>query len=441
MNFFIAALAILLITIVGYIIIRGFALIEDKFLSIGVGFGLGVGLVYLQLFLYSRIGIPWDRNLVIYPWIILGIVILAWKKKKFRFKIKKYPKFSWFVWFLALGILIACAYVLLEAIIRPPVAWDAWATWLLKSKIFFLNGNVSSSALSYATSDYPLVINLLGTFIYVVLGHIDDTAVLLTSVAFFVFLALTFFAFIKSRFGLQYALFYTFLLVTTQILIRQGGRLEAGLADLPLGYFTFVSIVLLFEYFKTNKGRLFLILNIFLGFLCLIKFEGLPIAFFIEFCGFYHLYKKRLYQHAYSILLFLLPVIDWYSYLIFNPIHTHYFSVHTVEISVSKTIGAIYGTLFASLNIKSWNLLFVVYMQSFFNGFKKSGEQKILNLLIISQIVIYLVLYIFTAGNAPNSSIDRLLVHLAPLVILSIALFGYMPNFKPLVIFIRKQIN
>src|SRR4030067_1512713 len=110
-------------------------------------------------------------------------------------------------------------YVLIEALIRPVGVWDAVAIWLNKSKIFYLDGSLVPSHFIHIDSGYPLVVSLLGTFIYIILGHVNDTAVLITSFAFYSFLALSFFSILKEKFGVKYALIFTLLMVTTQNLV------------------------------------------------------------------------------------------------------------------------------------------------------------------------------------------------------------------------------
>jgi len=55
-------------------------------------------------------------------------------------------------------------------------------------------------------------------------------------------------------------------------------------------------------------------------------------------------------------------------------------------------------------------------------GLRKNKEIFILHSIVLSQLLIYICLYIFTYGNAPDSSIERLLMHLAPIALFSIAL-------------------
>ncbi len=437
MNTLIVLLSILFVSGIGFLLLRLFGILKskDNLIALGASYGLGVGLIALQLYLYYRIDIPWQREYVLAPWVILlGIMILKnipsrkrlasikEKIKKFNFpKISKIDKINFL---LIIGILIAVSYTIFEALLRPVVTWDAWSVWLLYPKMFFIDGKVTVETLRYTFAGYPPTVSLLDSFIYISLGKIDDTAVLLTSSAFYIFLAITFFAVLKQKFGLRYALLFTFLMVTTQNFIRHGGRLEAGLADLPVGYFAFLSVIFLFEYFKTHAPKILLICSVFLGITSLIKYEGLPLAFFIAFCCFIYIIRNRLFKHLLILVLWIAPFFLWQTDRRITGIANTYFSEgHSLEYGIMKSKNAFSGTFKELINIKSWGLLWITYFYSLIAfGIKKQKELAVLNFVILSQLILYLVIYNVTAGNAPDSSIQRLLMHIAPLAYLCIAI-------------------
>lgn len=424
MNIFIVIFTILFISLIGYIIIRGFEFIsaKDNLLAIGVSYGLGVGLISMQLYLYSSIGIPWQRSTILIPLIILIAGILFKKRKKLFFSLPKIPSLRLIDKLIIFGILISILYVIFEAVLRPATAWDTWADWLLLAKIFFINGKITPAMIFYIKSVYPLTINLLGTFVYIMLGKVDDTAVLITSSAFYAYLAILFFASLYKQFGIRYALIFTFLLVSTQNFVRHGGRLEAGLADLPLGYLSFTSVILLFRYMKDSRIKTFLLLNTFLAITSLIKFEGLTLTFFIAICSLSVIYKNKHYNHILLFLVWILPFCLWEISRAVMHQKSNYFSGHAFDLSVKKTLNAFWGTLKELLNIKSWNMLWIVYFYSLLiSNIKKNIELAILNFVILSQLSVYLFIYIFTYGNEPSSSIERLLMHIAPLAFYTVA--------------------
>jgi hypothetical protein len=290
--------------------------------------------------------------------------------------------------------------------------------------MFFIDGKITPETLRYTFAGYPMTVSLLDSFIYIVLGRIDDTAVLLISSAFYIFLAISFFAILKERYGLRYALVFTLLMVTTQNFIRHGGRLEAGLADLPLGYFGFLSVVFLFSYFKTHSPKILFIFTVFLGITSLIKYEGITLAFLIAFCSFIFIIRHRLYSHLLILILWVIPLFSWQIDRRITGIENTYFSTtHPHEYGIQKSVNAFWGTFKELINIKSWGFLWITYFYSLFAfGIKKQRELAVLHFVILFQLSIYLLIYNTTLGNAPDSSISRLLMHIAPLAFLSIAI-------------------
>lgn len=424
MNALITSLTILFISSLGFIIIWGFRLLPPKnnLLAAAYSYGLGVGLISMQLFIYARLHIPWHKELLIFPWLVLIVVLLIKNRKAIHLRLPKKPKLGIFEYLLLVGIFLTISYVVFEALIRPVSVWDSWAMWLFKAKIFFMDGGVFTSAFHYEKSGYPLVINFLGTFIYLMLGRVDDSAVLLTSSAFYLSLALLFFCSLNKKFSLRYALLFTFLLITTQNFIRQGGRIEAGQADLPLGYYAFASLMLLFNYLKNSDKKSLLLMNIFVGILSLIKYEGIPLGIAIQLFALIHIYKHKLYTHLWYLLFWVTPLIDWQVYRTIYQPQNSYFESHRLILSFNKIVNAIFGTIKEFINLKSWNMLWIIYFYSlFWVKVKYSKELVIANTIIFFQLSIYMTMYFFTVGNGPESSIERLLIHIAPIVLFSLA--------------------
>lgn len=425
MNSIIVLFTILFIATIGYVFIQGFGLLARKntLLAIGLSYGVGIGLISFQLFMYARIGIAWQRELILVPWLLFFAFMFVHHRRNFLFHSPKSPRFSGVDFLLVVSIGISITYVIFEALIRPVTAWDGWATWLLESKIFFLDGTINPQIFTYLDSTYPLVIKMLGTFVYLMIGSVDDTAVLLTSVAFYLFTALLLFAVLQKRYGFRYALFFTFLLVTTQNVIRHGGRLEAGLADLPLGYYFFSCAILLLEYYERSRFKTLMLLCVLLGITQLIKVEANFFTILVVLLVVLRMVQQKLYHQMFILLFWFIPLVDWYLYRKMHGLQKNYFTVFTFGITASKSIDAIVGTLKELVNIKSWNFLWIIYFSLLFSlSARKRKEVALLHLLILSQLTIYVLIYIITVGSSPESSIERLLIHLAPLSFYAVAL-------------------
>ena len=414
------------ITSLGFVVIKYFDLWhkEDNLLVLACSYGLGVGIIAMQLYLYSRIGLLWNLQIIIVPWLFFLVYVFVKSRQKFKLNFPKPPTFKKINFVLLTLIFLAISYVFFEALIRPVSVWDGVSIWLYKSKVFFIDQAISQN-LSVFLSDpgYPLIVSLLGSFIYIILGHVNDSAVLLTSFAFYFFNALLLFTVIKKRFGLTYALVFTFLFVTTQNFIRHGGRMEAGQADLPLGYYSLICFILLIEYIKKNKTKILLLLSIFLGITGLIKSEAVFITIAIAIPILYQVYKTKLYNHLLVLSVWILPVLDWewYKKIMFNLNNSH--SLYQQFFSAQRIANTFSGMIKEFINIKSWNILWIAYFYSFFAfKIKNNKELILLNFIILSQFLIYFLIYIFFTGYTPDSSAERLYVHIAPLVFYYLAI-------------------
>lgn len=419
MNIGITFLALLLITLVGFVIIKAINVLPKKsnLFILSLGYGLGIGILYTQLYLYSRIHIPWNQFTILFPWVI---VLVFFYKYLLSFSIPKKITLDKLSLFFLTGIIISMAYTLFEALLRPVTTWDGWASWLFKAKVFFIEGQITPQILSYVGAEYPLVINLLGTYIYTLLGRIDDTSVLLTSFAFYFFLSIGFFSVIQKEYGTKYALFATFLFVTIQNFVRHGGRIAAGQADLPLGYYIFFSTMLLLEYYKTSSKKVLILLSIFLGITGLIKVEGMPLTMVMVLLIGYVIYTKRVYSHLWLLLFWLFPIMEWNIYkkvhnLSYTGEHAFWFSLEAFPYVIYDVVQRIIKEL---ITIKTWNMLWITYFFTLlFLSRKINKELFLINIIILSQLSLYLIIYLFLTGFHPESSIERLLVHIAPLAL------------------------
>jgi hypothetical protein len=425
MTSLIVLITIIATSLIGYTIIRGFDLVEDKLIAFSYSYGLGIGLIYAQMFMYS-LGIGWYRLVLLFPWLIICAAILILKRENFKFKPPRKLKLNNIEYLLIALILILVFYTVFEALLRPTFTWDSWAIWIGEAKAYFLHGRLDKEILEYLKNDYPLALKLYWVFVYGVLGKFNDTSILLTSSAFYVFLLLAFFSTIRTRIGRGKALIFTFLLASVQVMIRQGGRFEAGQADLPLGYFCFISTMLLLDYFKNKRWQTFLLFNSFLAITTLTKMEGLPFALVAGSIGVLTAYRNKLYSHLVLLLFWLIPVMHWRIFRIENALGSYASQGHPFQFSMQKTLDSLVGSIKSLINVKSWGMLWILY---FFNLFafeiRKNKEVLILNVVVVSQLLVYLGSYIFSYGFNPESSAERLLAHMAPIALFCVALISY----------------
>lgn len=417
-------MGIILITLIGYCLIRKFQLIDlNDVEMLPFSFGLGGGIIALQLFIYSRLELHWSIVNILSPGLIL--LLLSVRSIKFRIPFKK-VKLSKIAIFLLFLILILASFVGFEAVIRPLSAWDGWATWLFKAKAFYADGNVDPALFLYMNSDYPYLVSLVSAFLYVFIGWANDQSVLLLFFSFYSFLGIAFFFSLLRNVGIKKSLIFTFLLLASQNIVRHGGRFEAGYVDLALGFYIFMSFELLLRYVKSKKLSNLIILNLFLGFTALIKNEGLPFSIIAQLVIIFHILKFKQFSYLLVLLFWAIPILDWNIFKFINHLPQNYLFSNTV-LRPERIAIVIKEISSEFLNIGNWNLLWLV----FFTGFlaylflKKSLELNISYIIIFFQLLVYIIVFLLTPVNPAlhiKNVADRLLIHLAPLAVFTIAM-------------------
>lgn len=424
MNEFLVIISIIIAVTIGYFVIKGFnLLVFHSFLEIlAYSYGLGIVFIAYQMFIYSWIGFAWSINSIILPWIIFFFIIFILRKKYFLLKINYLFRLSYIekIFFVLIGALII--FVALESLIRPLSAWDGFAIWLLRAKVFFFDGKIGDYIFEYSESDYPVGISLFATFSYIILGTVDDRAVLLIFFMFYLVLSVVFFFSLRRHTSSLNAFVFTFLLASIQNLIRQGGRYDVGHIDLALGYYFFMIVMLLIDFFNKRSLKILILLNIFLGFAPFIKNEGLIFSIIIEVFIVYALIKYKKIDYIFYTLFFLFPVLMWQLFKMYLPVPHGYLEKGSLHIS---RIFVIYKEILKEfLNIYRWNLLWPIFFISLIIS-KIKGHFNLVIVIIFFQMVAYLFVYLYTPLDPVlhvKSSFDRLLIHLSPLSIFFVGL-------------------
>lgn len=408
----------LFIVLIGYICIDRLSILKKESIvgKLSLGWGLGVGLIGLQLFLYSILQIPWSRFSLLLPWIPFIIFFFI---KRFRIpNFKMNHRFSNIERILIIFLILLNLFVAFEAVLRPVQAWDGWDNWLLRPKVFYMNNDLSLDYVRYTHDDYPLIMPLMDTFGYIIIGGIDDKNILFFYFMFYLALGGLFFAASQKLFGTKLALLYTFLLLSLQNLIRHGGRFEAGQSDLALGYYIFTGALLLAYFFKTKNKFLSLLLSIFLGITAQIKNDGMAYFLIVNTI----IVAVSIYWKKFSYILYLLPgfllVGSWTLYKILNDYPSNFLFRNGLDIHYEKTFAIIGAMLKEMINFQNWNLLWVIFATVLLLNWKNLGKAKLFLLLLLLQWLSYFAIFMITprepVGHVQNV-IDKLYLHLAPL--------------------------
>jgi hypothetical protein len=132
----------------------------------------------------------------------------------------------------------------------PLTDWDGWVNWASKANALFIDQTLSPNlyhnpARLPTNMDYPLLLPLTEAWFYTWLGQIDEPAVGLISLLFYLALLLLFYHAARLLVAPTAALGFTALLATVPRLERPA---HSGLADIPLAALVLLSFLLLFEW-------------------------------------------------------------------------------------------------------------------------------------------------------------------------------------------------
>jgi hypothetical protein len=384
-------------------------------------FGLGAGVVAFQLYVYSRFHIFWNVFLILVPWILLLATAFYFRKNELNFTLK-ITRVSVFSKLLIILIVILLFIVFIESISRPIPAWDGWASWLFRAKMFFVENGVKTQIFSYVPSEYPVIVSLMTTFLYKVLGFIDDRSVLLLYPSFYLSLTIMFFFSLKKTVGVARALLFTFLLISTQNIIRHSGRFEVGQADFILGFYMFASFSLFILFSRSKKLGNFILLQLFLAITALIKNEGIPFVLIIQMFLLVFIYKHRLFKILPYFLYFVIPFGDWQIFK--ASVHLFVITSYIQSSLHPERVGIIiYEYMKEFLKLANWNLLWIAFFVSYVVYIirrKSSQNLAVPYIIVFLQLLVYCSVFLFTSTNPmlhiPNVN-NRELIHLAPIAV------------------------
>ncbi len=424
MSFILILLTIFVVISAGFLVIELFGFLKEStlFEKLSFSWGLGFGFIGLQLFFYHLLHIEWNRLSILLPWIILFVLYVQKNRPyfpKLTFRLQLREKI------FVILILLLLLFVGFESILRPVQAWDAWDNWLFRSKVFYYHNTIDQYYFHYAQDEYPLIIPLVGTFGYIMMGQINDRLILLLFFMFYLCLGGIFFGTVRRLSSTQNALLFTFLLLSLQNLIRHGGRFEAGQADLALSYYIFSGTILLASFIKKKSKKTAILLSVFLGIAGQIKYDGMAFIVIVMLVFLLYVVKWKQYRYAYLLLPSFLLLIPWNLYKLLNQLPENFLFRSGINIHIERFVIVILSMSKEFFNIKNWNLLWIVFFVSLIFFWNRGKKAKLFLVVLSLQWLSYFLVFLMTPTNPVThiaNIIDKLYIHLAPIATLIIAL-------------------
>lgn len=326
MNFVIAVIAIIFISICGYGLIKLLLKENIPFSLFGIiplSFGAGLGILAILSHIIMLLRMHISFVTLYAPLAILFSYALTKIKLKQSFRMESFINtikgISWIEWLFIFAIIFGTVSIFIMSVAFPLHFWDSRAIWGTKAKMLFYSGTVFSSDFMdvnriHAHFRYPLLFPISQAFIYFAMGHADDWAVMILIGLFFPLMVS--FLYDLARVYLQdreKALAAAALVAVLPVFFMSDGPAHSGYADTPLAmlYCLSFGVTLLW---KQNKDFGFLLLSSFLtAILFFTKNEGANLmalnVFLVLVPDRMIFTKKNIMDSIKSLLIYLLLII------------------------------------------------------------------------------------------------------------------------------------
>lgn len=407
---------------IGSVFLNGFAIgrllkLNSIFLMLGLSFGIGIFLVFIISLLPLVFGQPIVFSVLIYLLVTITLMILpglGYGVSRIRIKDKKNL-------ILLVFIILNCIFVFIQSIIRPLIAWDGIASWFFGGKAFFYQKEVNEAFYNYANFDFPFFFQSILFFQSSLLDKFNETAGLMLFPFIYLSIVILYFSHLKSKSALRISLIFTFILASTQQLLRHGGYLDHGHVDILLSYFVLASTISYLNFREKKKFSAYILMQVFLLACAFIKNEGLVFAIIMQVTftilniNFYKQHKSYLVILIITILSIILWIVFKSAYLPANYrfIGPYFTNLHLLSEGLILIISEF-------VNVSRWNFSWILIFLSI-PLIQKSKNYKSISIVLLIVFLSYLFVY-FISPVDPRTEIkgsfDRLLLHIFPSIFL-----------------------
>ncbi len=314
---------------------------------------------------------------------------------------------------LAINVL----YAVSGAIHYPLGAIDVYSIWLLKAKEFYVNGIFPLSNLnqfSYSHPQYPILLPLIYSFIYQIIGGVKEIYVIILSpVAYISVLILAYKLFYKLNITENISLLLTYIFSMFGPLLAGGGRMHAGEADIFLILIYWGILHLIINYLNDNKSKWGLMIAILIALASQIKLEGLLPAFLFFFLPAKN--KDKLIW----ILISIIPSIIWTIIIKINGVTPDFgFTIPELLEFIIRFGTLIFLIIKEMVNYRNWYIFWPIFWLLIYKLKQNNNIYlKVITKTLLALVSLYMVNFLFSSLDimtyAP-SSIDRIMLQLSP---------------------------
>src|SRR4030043_426268 len=279
--------SILTILISGWIILKLFFHPKEQLPYaeiIILSFGIGTGFVGLAIFFLSFIVKFFNINYLLLVEALL-FIFAFFKIKKNLFSCTGLPRkqkstYSPITIFFVSILIWEIIYVFLDSLSLPFTAWDAWASWGLKAKMFFIEKTFPFQPwaelpwFSAAHLEYPILMPFLETYIYSFLNQIHEPLVRFFCSFYYIGSIALFYYHLKKQFNINFVLASCFCLATIPNFLRMA---SSGYMEVPLIFYLTGGILYIWRYLKEKDNSFLILGSLFIGLGTWTKNEGISL--------------------------------------------------------------------------------------------------------------------------------------------------------------------
>ncbi|MCC6544978.1 MAG: hypothetical protein IT392_10860 [Nitrospirae bacterium] len=451
----------IVIMIISGVLVLTYARVWQRFSllpGLAISFMLGMGIISLQMFVYSLLSLPFKVYSIAVPWIVLAVITVLFKSSREGLLVNKkitvqplLKDTGWPDLVLLLIILSQVVYPLLFGTAVPLRGWDALQTWAYKGKMFFYDMGISYDILKDPLThpDYPLLIPLTFSWIYTSMGQVNDELVRMIYPLQFVSLLAIFFDAVRKVAARRFSLLFTALLsMTPIIMIHTGGFVGVytadfvGYADLALSIFFLGAGAFFYLYMSEGDYAYLVTAVLFLAMGAWTKNEGLVLLLIggiliTVSLAFGSKIKYKFILMTWGLLgVITLPWIIYKMYYHISSEYTPNMNTATMQSNLLRLpyiIKMFFYILFRKADL--FNYSWYGYVISSLINIRKSFRNPLifLHAMILAQCASYIFIYLISPLDLKfhiETSLDRVFIHLTPLAILIMALNINMLLFK-----------
>ena len=336
------------------------------------------------------------------------------------------------LFFLAAHVLV----VVVMAIAHPLYVWDSWVNWGMKARMIFLEDGITPALYTDASRivthlDYPLLVPLSEAWFYGWLGAPDDRFAGVPSVCFYLALVGVCYAAVYAvGVGHTTALAASVVVATISFV---GGVAGIVFADIQLALFATITAVYLVKWLQGEPLGTLIIASLGAGLLTWTKREGLVLLLAICLATLViNLNRRRAWAGAGSLALSAALISGpWWALISLNHVVNAAFMPLTLtnflgNLDRLPTIAMLERN---SLLNSGWNLIWPMSLLVGLLTWRQARRSmELLPAVAVLYILMTGIMYIFSDFVPYDqhivSSVNRLAVHVVPLVVLWMVMRG-----------------